>query len=178
MIGPGKDFWNIDDTFMSMAIIMSMRSKDPNTQVGACLIDKDNRIIGTGYNGFPRGIPHDALPWDKEGKPEDTKYLYVGHAEENAVDNCDRTRIYSSRLYVTLYPCNKCAVRIIQNQIQEVIYLSDKYHNESECIASRRMFVLAGVKTRQFVPQEREVLIRLHNGTVHTTKNGFKVEEI
>ena len=85
MLGPRKEFLTWDEVWMGNAKLIADRSKDPNTQVGACLIDKDNRIIGTGYNGFPRGIPHDALPWDKTGKPEDTKYLYIGHAEENVV---------------------------------------------------------------------------------------------
>ncbi|KKL92216.1 hypothetical protein LCGC14_1886900 [marine sediment metagenome] len=159
MLGPRDDFLNKDDTFMAMAILTSMDSKDPNTQVGACLVSEDNRVIGTGYNGFPRDIPSNLLPWDKEGSLEDTKYAYIGHAEENVVDNCDDSRIYGSRLYVTLHPCNRCAIRIIQNKIKEVIYLSDKYHDISECIAARRMFVLAGIKTRQFKSEREKIVI-------------------
>jgi dCMP deaminase len=166
MLGPRTDYINTDDTFMLIAMIVAMRSKDPNTQVGACLVDKDGRIIGTGYNGFPRDISHDALPWDRCGcNPEDTKYMYVGHAEENAIDNCDRTRIYGSTLYVTLFPCNKCAIRIIQNKIREVVYLSDKYHDTSECVASRKMFDLAKIKVRQFKPNSNAILMRLTDGT-------------
>lgn len=168
MLGPREDCLNIDDTFMSIALIVSMRSKDPNTQVGACLVDQDNRIIGTGYNGFPRDISNYDLPWDRYCcNKEDTKYLYVGHAEENAIDNCDRTRINNSKLYVTLFPCNKCAIRIIQNKIQEVIYLSDKYHDTPECIASRKMFGLSKVKLRQFKCNANAILAKLHDGTAY-----------
>lgn len=154
MLGPRiEGVLDLDHTFMSMAVLAAQRSKDPNTQVGACLVDKDNRIIGTGYNGFPRGIPSDVLPWDRDKPdPVDNKYLHIGHAEENAVDNCDRTRIYKSKMYCTLHPCNKCAIRIIQNQIDEVIYLSDKYHDLPEFVVARKLFVFGGVKTRLFVP--------------------------
>ena len=161
MLGPREDFLCKDDTFMAIAVVSAKGSKDPNTQVGACLVDEDNRVIGTGYNGFPRDIPNNLLPWDRDGDLEDTKYAYVGHAEENVIDNCDDSRIYNSRLYVTLHPCNHCAGRIIQKQIKEVIYLSDKYQNTPECIAARRMFALAGVKTRQFVPEVDEITIDL-----------------
>lgn len=163
---PRDNFWNLDDTFMSLAIVTSMRSKDPNTQVGACLVDNNNRLIGTGYNGFPRDIPNNALPWDREGELVDTKYLYVGHAEENAIDNCDRTRLTDSKLYVTLFPCNRCAIRIIQNQISEVIYLSDKYHDKPEFVASRKMFMLSGIKVRQFVSSVGSFEVNLREGEI------------
>jgi len=160
MLGPREDILPKDDVFMGIAILKSRRSKDPSTQVGACLVDKDGRIIGTGYNGFPRGIPSDALPWDKEGNPEDTKYLYVGHAEENAIYFSDRLRLKGATLYSTLFPCNGCAIPIIQNQIAEVVYLSDKYHDTSSYIASRRMLGFAGIKVRQFQPSREEIVIR------------------
>lgn len=161
MLGPRKDVLCKDDAFMAIAKLMADRSKDPNTQVGACIVDVDNKIVGTGYNGFPRQIPHDKLPWDREGKPYDTKYMYVGHAEENAIDNSEKSRICNSRIYVTLFPCNACAIRIIQNRIKEVIYMHDIYHNTDSCKAARRMFKLAGVKTRRFKPKREEILIKL-----------------
>jgi len=163
MLGPRDNFLCKDDIFMAIAKLVSEDSKDPNTQVGACLVDAENRIIGTGYNGFPRDIPNTALPWDREGEPEDTKYLYVGHAEENVIDNCDQSRIYDSRLYVTLYPCQKCAIRIINKKIKEVIYLQDKYHDKPEWIAARRMFTLAGIKTRQFKCETEQIVIDLRS---------------
>ena len=161
MLGPRKDFLNKDDTFMAIAKVMSMYSKDPNTQVGACIVDDCNHIVGTGYNGFPRDIPNDKLPWDREGNPTDTKYLYVAHAEENAIDNSDKNCIHNSRIYVTLFPCNACAIRIIQNRIKEVIYMCDIYHDSDACRASRKMFKLAGVKVRKFKPQVEEILVNL-----------------
>jgi len=163
MLGPRKDFLCKDDIFMGIAKLVAMDSKDPSTQVGSVLVDFENRVIGTGYNGFPRDIPNDALPWDREGKPEDTKYLYVGHAEENTLDNCDQTRVRGSKLYVTLFPCQKCAIRIINKQVSEVVYLEDKYHNLPETIASRKMFKLAGIKIRKFKAQKEEIVLDLRN---------------
>jgi len=163
MLGPRDDFLCKDDIFMGIAKLVSRDSKDPNTQVGACLVDSDNRIIGTGYNGFPRDIPNTSLPWDRDGKFEDTKYPYVAHAEENVIDNCDRTRIHNSKLYVTLYPCNKCAIRLINNKISEVIYLHDTYHDKPEWIAARKMLTLAGIKTRQFKCCTEEIVIDLRS---------------
>ncbi len=161
MLGPRKNYLCKDDTFMAVAVLFADDSKDPNTQVGACLVDKDNRVIGVGYNGFPRDIPSNVLPWDREGNYEDTKYAYVVHAEENAIANCDKSRIHGSRLYVTLHPCNKCAIHIIQNRISEVIYLNDKYHDSSECIAARRLFALAGIKVRQLESKRKRIIIDL-----------------
>ena len=161
MLGPRKDNLSKDDIYMAVAKLVAKDSKDPNTQVGACLVSEDNRVIGTGYNGFPRDIPSDSLPWDREGSPEDTKYLYVAHAEENVIDNCDKTRIYGSKLYVTLFPCQKCAIRIINNKIKEVIYMEDIYKDKPEFIASRRLFTLAGVKIRQFKASTEQIVIDL-----------------
>jgi dCMP deaminase len=166
MLGPRtKEILSKDCIFMSMAIIMSGRSKDPNTQVGSCLVSSDNRIIGTGYNGFPRGIGHDKLPWDKKAdKLDDEKYLYVAHAEENAIANCDKLRLKGSKLYTTLYPCNKCAITIIQHQISEIIYLSDKYHDKPETRAARRMFALVDIYVRQFEPDIKQITIDFKTG--------------
>jgi dCMP deaminase len=155
MLGPREDYLCWDDCFMGVAEIMAQRSKDPHTQVGCCLVDRNNHIVGTGYNGFPKHIPNDALPWDRDG--ESNKYLFVSHAESNAVDNSDRHLLEGARAYVSLFPCNQCAIRLIQNGIVEVIYLSDKYHDTNSCIAARRMFDLAGVKYRQFTPQRDHI---------------------
>lgn len=165
MIGPREDFRDWDDTWMGLAVWISGRSKDPNTQVGACIVDQYNHIVGLGYNGFPKDIDNNDLPWDRKGGFLDTKYAYMCHAESNAIDNSDCNRIRGSRIYVTLFPCNECAQRIIQKSIREVIYLSDKYHDTEPMQASRRLLELAKVKTRQLItdPDEiREYIIRLH----------------
>jgi dCMP deaminase len=151
---------------MLKALVTARRSKDPSTQVGAELVDKNNIPIGSGYNGFPRDIPSDALPWDREGDPLYTKYMYMCHAESNAIDNsdCGRERLEHSKLYSTLFPCNECAKRIIQNGIKEVIYLSDKYHDKDAFVAARKMFELSGVYTRQLVYSTPKIItIELKN---------------
>jgi dCMP deaminase len=163
MLGPREDYLCWDDTWMTVAKAFAERSKDPSTQVGACIVDTNNHIAGLGYNGFPRDCDNYALPWDRVGDPLDTKYLYICHAESNAIDNGDAGKIPGSRIYVTLYPCNECAQRIIQNKIVEVIYLSDKYHDTDEATAARKMFKLAGVKTRQFKCEREEVIIDLRS---------------
>lgn len=139
-----------DDYFMSVAFLSAQRSKDPSTQVGACIVDKENRIVGIGYNGFPRGCSDDALPWAREG--EDTKYPYVVHAEANAILNKHTASLEGCRMYVALHPCNECAKLILQSGIREIVYFSDKYHDLPAMGAARRMFDLAGVTTRQHIP--------------------------
>lgn len=161
MLGPREDYMNWDDTWMTLVKAFAQRSKDPNTQVGACIVDVNNHIAGIGYNGFPRDCDNYALPWDRDGDPLDTKYLYICHAESNAIDNGDDDKIPGSKIYVTLFPCNECAQRIIQNRIVEVIYFSDKYHDSDECIAARKMFKMAGVTTRQFKCEREEITIDL-----------------
>jgi dCMP deaminase len=137
-----------------------MRSKDPNTQVGACIVDSDQHIVGVGYNGFPRGCSDDALPWARSAASElDTKYPYVCHAEMNAIMNRNAASTKNCRMYVALFPCNDCAKLIIQGGISEVIYVSDKYHDSTPFVASRRLLDMAGVTYRQFVPA-KEVVIR------------------
>lgn len=166
MIGPRQDYWSSDDVFMAIALVVAQRSKDPNTQVGACIVSEHNKILGTGYNGFPSGISNNDLPWDRVGRPDQTKYLYVEHAEANAINYSDKTRMSGARIYTTLFPCNRCAIGIIQNKIGEVIYLSDKYHDEPEFIASRKLFTLSGTKIRKFSPQILSATIDLKNGTI------------
>lgn len=138
-----------DEYFMGVALLSAKRSKDPSTQVGACVVNKDNRIIGIGYNGFPTGCRDEDFPWGKTDEDKlNTKYPYVVHAEPNAILNCTSS-LKDSTLYVTLFPCNECAKLIIQSGIRKVIYMSDKYRNEVSSIASRRMFDAAGIKYMQ-----------------------------
>ncbi|MDD5040159.1 MAG: dCMP deaminase family protein [Patescibacteria group bacterium] len=138
-----------DECFMRMAHVIADRSKDPNTQAGAVVANQKNVVVGLGYNGWPRGIETDELPWDREGKLSETKYAYVVHAEENAVYNSN-ARTEGCKLYCTLFPCNECSKTIIQNGIVEIIFESDKYHDDDVWIASRRLLDLAGVKYRQY----------------------------
>jgi dCMP deaminase len=141
-----------DETFMQICRVIAKRSKDPNTQNGACIVNPDNIIIGLGYNGFPRGCSDDHLPWAREGEFGDKKYAYVVHAEENAVLNAN-TDTKGAKLYCTLFPCNECAKVTIQRGIKEIIYESDKYHDDPIWVASRRLLDLAGVTYRQFIPE-------------------------
>lgn len=149
-----------DDYFMSIAFLTALRSKDPSTQVGACIVNEQRRIVGVGYNGFPTGIPDESLPWAKsspDGELE-TKYPYVCHAELNAVLNKNAESCQGCSLYATLHPCNECAKVLIQSGIREVIFASDKYHDKPSMTASRRLFHLAGVETRQHLPEAGPVL--------------------
>ncbi len=138
-----------DEYFMGVALLAAQRSKDPNTQVGACIVDASDRILSTGYNGFPYGCEDDVFPWDREGDPVETKYPFVVHAELNAILNNRGKNLSGSRIYVALFPCNECAKAIIQAGISEVVYLSDKYADTPMTRASRRMLTAAGVKLRR-----------------------------
>jgi len=138
-----------DECFMRMAHVIAERSKDPSTQTGAVVVDENNVVVGMGYNGFPRGISNDALPWEREGDFENTKYAYICHAEENAVYNANIST-EGCKIYCALFPCNECSKTLIQNGIKEVIYESDKYMEESHTKVSKKMFKLAGVKLRQY----------------------------
>ena len=144
------DYINWDEYFMGIAMLAAKRSKDPNTQVGACIVTRDNIIISTGYNGMPKGCSDDEYPWEREG--QDTKYPYVVHAELNAILNANGRDLRGSRLYVALFPCNECAKAIIQSGVAEVLYLSDKYANTPTTLASKRMLEAAGVKYTQLRP--------------------------
>ena len=157
------DYISWDEYFMGIAMLAAKRSKDPSTQVGACIVSQDNIIISTGYNGMPKGCSDDEFPWGREG--DDTKYPYVVHAELNAILNANGRDLRGSRVYVALFPCNECAKAIIQSGVKEVVYLSDKYKDTMENIASKRMLTAAGVKftrlnsklndlTLSFVPDE------------------------
>lgn len=146
-----NDYINWDQYFMGVAMLSAMRSKDPATQVGACIVNQKKRIVGIGYNGFPIGIDDDDFPWDKNESWLESKYPYVVHAEPNAILNATEP-LHGATLYVTLFPCNECAKLIIQSGIQELVYLEDKYHDRDIFIASRRMFDAAGVTYRQMDP--------------------------
>ena len=152
-----KDYLSWDAYFMGIALLSAQRSKDPGTQVGACIVGADKKILSVGYNGMPIGCSDDVMPWEREGAPRDTKYLYVCHAELNAILNYSGGRLQGARLYTTLFPCNECAKAIIQSRIREIIYLSDKYHDTNASIASRRLFNMAGVKYRAYHPHGREI---------------------
>lgn len=132
---------------MGVAMLAAKRSKDPNTQVGACIVSPDNIILSTGYNGFPKGCSDDEFPWEREG--EDTKYPFVVHAELNAILNCNGKSLKDAKIYVALFPCNECAKAIIQSGIREVVYLSDKYADTPATLASKRMMDASGVTYRR-----------------------------
>ena len=145
-----QDYISWDEYFMGIAMLTARRSKDPNTQVGACIVSDDNIIISTGYNGMPKGCSDDVFPWDRKGENEaETKYPYVVHAELNAILNASGRDLRGSRIYVALFPCNECAKAIIQSGVKEVVYLSDKYKDTMGNLASKRMLDAAGVKYTQ-----------------------------
>ena len=148
-----------DEYFMGVAMLAARRSKDPNTQVGACIVSQDNIILSTGYNGLPNGCSDDEYPWEREG--EETKYPYVVHAELNAILNANGRDLRGSRLYVALFPCNECAKAIIQAGVKEVLYLSDKYASTAATRASKRMLDSAGVTYRQLHPSTKEIVLDL-----------------
>ena len=143
-----KEYLSWDEFFMGVAILASERSKDPNTQVGACIVSADNRILSVGYNGTPNGFEDIYFPWDREGDELNTKYLYVVHAERNAILNYrgNIKDFEGAKLYVTMFPCNECAKEVIQVGIKDIIYLDDKYVNTNGVIASKRMLDVCNVK--------------------------------
>ena len=151
-----------DEYFMGIAMLAACRSKDPNTQVGACIVSQDNIIISTGYNGMPKGCSDDVFPWDRSTQIEnDTKYPYVVHAELNAILNANGRDLRGSRIYVALFPCNECAKAIIQSGVKEVIYLSDKYKDTMGNLASKRMLDAAGVKYTKLKPEHNAITLDL-----------------
>ncbi|QIK69879.1 dCMP deaminase family protein [Erysipelothrix sp. HDW6C] len=143
-----KDVISWDEYFMGLAHLSAKRSKDPSTQVGAAIVDNRNKIVGIGYNGFPTGVSDDEFPWEREGDSLETKYLYVVHAELNAILNAT-TSLHGCTIYVSLFPCNECAKAIVQSGIREIVYEDDKYAHTDSVIASKRMLDQAGVKLRQ-----------------------------
>ena len=149
-----------DEYFMGVALLAAERSKDPNTQVGACIVDDQNRILSTGYNGFPRGCSDDIFPWNRNEADGETKYPFVVHAELNAILNTRGKSLVGSRVYVGLFPCHECAKAIIQAGIKEVVYLSDKYKNTSSDANSRRMLSAAGVKLTKLLTERKSIVLK------------------
>ena len=137
-----------DEYFMGLAHLSALRSKDPNTQVGACIVDEDNKVVSIGYNGMPRGCADNKMPWEREGGFKETKYAYVVHAELNAILNSPRS-LKDTTLYVSLFPCNECAKAIIQSGIKEIFYESDKYNGTDGNVVSKKMLSAAGVSFKQ-----------------------------
>jgi len=146
-----EDYLTWDEFFMGIAKLSAGRSKDPNTQVGACIVSDDNRILSIGYNGAPNNFDDSLFPWNREGSPIETKYMYVCHAEANAINNYlgSRKDLRGARIYVDLFPCNECAKGIIQAGIKEVIYLSDKYDGTDGNLVSKHLFDSCGVVYRK-----------------------------
>ena len=157
MSGKRADYISWDEYFMGVAILSGMRSKDPNTQVGCCIVSQENKILSMGYNGFPKGCSDDEFPWEREGDELSTKYFYTAHSELNAILNYSGGSLAGAKLYVSLFPCNECAKAIIQSGIKEVIYDCDKYCNTPSTIASKKMFDAAGVKYTQYQRTGREI---------------------
>ena len=144
---------------MGVAVLAAQRSKDPSTQVGACIVDENNRILSTGYNGFPQGCSDDDFPWNRDAEAGETKYPFVVHAELNAILNSSGKPLVGARIFVALFPCNECAKAIIQCGIKEVIYLSDKYNNTPSMKNSRRMLDAAGVKLTRLNTKRKSIIV-------------------
>ena len=158
------DYINWDEYFMGIALLTAMRSKDPNSQVGACIVSQDNKIMSMGYNGFPKGCSDDEFPWGREQEADDpysTKYLYVTHSELNAILNYRGGSLEGAKLYVTLFPCNECCKAIIQAGIKTVIYDCDKYADTPSVIASKRMMKASGVTFQKYHRTGREITMSL-----------------
>ncbi|MDO5732678.1 MAG: dCMP deaminase family protein [Eubacteriales bacterium] len=155
-----------DEYFMGVALLAAQRSKDPSTQVGACIVDQRRKIVSTGYNGLPSGLDDDEFPWAREGDYWETKYPYVCHAELNAILNNPGKDFFGCSIYVALFPCNECAKAIIQSGIREVIYISDKYHDSDSCRASRRMLEAAGVQWRKLETEVSEISLCLDEARI------------
>ncbi len=160
-MGKRNDYIGWDEYFMGVALLSAQRSKDPSTQVGACIVSRDRKIVGVGYNGFPKGCDDDSFPWERDGEFLATKYPFVCHAELNAILNSISRDLSDCTIYVALFPCNECAKAIIQSGIREVVYLSDKYAATDIVQASKRMLNGSGVKLRMLVPSHKQILLDL-----------------
>ena len=156
-----QDYISWDEYFMGIALFSAQRSKDAGTQVGACIVSQENKILTVGYNGMPRGCDDDHMPWGRDGGMLDSKYAFVCHAELNAILNCDRGNVRDCIVYTTLFPCNECAKAIIQSGISEVVYMEDKYSDSDSVIASKRMFDTAGVKYRLYNKSDKKLEVLL-----------------
>lgn len=154
-----EDYISWDEYFMGVSMLAGMRSKDPNTQVGACIVSDNNKILSMGYNGFPLGCSDDEFPWDREGDPLNTKYAYVTHSELNAILNYRGGSLEGTKLYVSLFPCNECAKSIIQAGIRTVVYADDKYDGTPMNIAAKKLFKAAGVEVIKYTPSGKNIKI-------------------
>lgn len=158
---PRKDYISWDEYFMGIACLSAQRSKDNNTQVGACIVNDEHKILSLGYNGMPIGCDDSVMPWRRNGAPLETKYMFVCHAELNAILNSPAPSLKGAKIYTTLFPCNECAKAIIQSGIREIIYQSDKYSGTDSDSAAKRMFDLAGVIYRKYTPSGNTITIEL-----------------
>ena len=161
MTGKRKGYISWDEYFMGVAQLSGMRSKDPSTQVGCCIVSDEHKILSMGYNGLPTGCSDDDFPWGRDGKPLMTKYPYVTHSELNAILNYRGGSLEGATLYVTLFPCNECAKAIIQAGIKTVVYSCDKYANTDSTRASKRMLDAAGVRYYQYTQTNRKIELDL-----------------
>ncbi len=155
-----KDYLSWDEYFMGLAILSGQRSKDPSTQVGACIVDEDKKIVGTGYNGFPKGCSDDIFPWGRDGAFLESKYPFVMHAEQNAILNSIKN-LKNCTIYVGLFPCHECAKSIIQSGITKVVFLSDKYNGTDSNTASKMLLDSSGVTYEKLIPNKKNITISL-----------------
>jgi len=166
MLKKRQDYISWDEYFMGVALLSARRSKDPNTQVGACIVNKMNKIVGAGYNGLPIGCDDDEFPWEKEGEFLHTKYPFICHAELNAILNNIGMDLKGCKIYTALFPCNECSKAIIQSGITEVIYLSDKYEGTDIFKASKIMLDKAAVKYRKVVSKIMQLVLSYNDREV------------
>ena len=155
---------NWDEYFMGIAMLSAQRSKDPSTRVGCCIVS-NKRIVAVGYNGMPWGCSDETFPWERDGTPLETKYLYVVHAELNAILNATNS-LQGATLYTSLFPCNECCKAIIQSGIQKIVYISDKHYKTDSVISAKRMLDSAGVTYSKFESKRKQVIIELDPSAV------------
>lgn len=155
-----QDYLSWDEYFMGIAVLSAQRSKDSNTQVGACIVNEEKKIISVGYNGMPVGCNDDDMPWEREGSFLNTKYPFVCHAELNAILNCTGS-LKGATLYVTLFPCNECAKAIVQSGIKKIIYMENKYSSADATLASVKMFDMVGIECKKYIPTKRNFTLQL-----------------
>ena len=156
------DYINWQEYFMGIALLSAQRSKDNSTQVGACIVNTENKIVAVGYNGMPNGCNDDEMPWERNADDElDTKYPFVCHAELNAILNRNSADLKGCTVYVTLFPCNECAKAIIQSGIKKVIYLTNKYSDTNSVRASMLLFKKCGIKFKRYYPTNKQIVLNL-----------------
>ena len=155
------DYISWDEYFMGIALFSAQRSKDSSTQVGACIVNEEKKIVSVGYNGMPTGCCDDDMPWGREGETLNTKYPFVCHAELNAILNSNIYGLSGATVYVTLYPCNECAKAIIQCGIKRVVYMENKYADTAGVKAAALMFEKSGIVVERYIPSGKTVEIKL-----------------